>query len=125
MQNPSCIDILLTNNICTFQQTTTACSGLSVCHKLVLTVSKTGIPKRNPRQRQDRDYKRINSLKFNNELKNVLMIENNGNCTKFDETFLEVLDKSAPLKRKLLRANQALYVSKSLRPGILPGRSVL
>ena len=90
-----------------------------------MTVSKTSIPKGNPGQRQDRDYKRINSLKFNNELKNVLMIENNGYCTKFDETFLEVLDESAPLKRKLLRANQALYVSKSLRPGILPGRSVL
>ena len=48
------------------------------------------------------------------------MIENNGNCTKFDETFLEVLDKSVRLKRKLLRENQAPYFSKSLRPGILP-----
>ena len=36
------------------------------------------------------------------ELKNVLTKENIDNCTKFDENFLEVLDKNAPLKKKLL-----------------------
>ena len=93
----------------------TVCSGLSDCHKLVLTVLKTSIPKGNPRQITYRDYKKFDSLKFNNELKNVLTIENIGNCTKFDEKFLEVLDKHAPLKRKLLRVNHASYVSKALR----------
>ena len=29
MQNPRCIDLLLTNNSYAFQQTTTVCSGLS------------------------------------------------------------------------------------------------
>ena len=85
--------------ICFFQQTTTVCSGLSDCHKLVLTVLKTSIPKGNPRQITYRDYKKFDSLKFNNELKNVLTIENIDNCTKFDEKFLEVLDKHAPLKK--------------------------
>ena len=50
MQNPSCIYLLLTNNSCAFQQTTTVCSGLSDCHKLVLTVLKTSIHKGNPIQ---------------------------------------------------------------------------
>ena len=59
------------------------------------------------------DYKKFDSLKFNNELKNVLPIENIDNCTKFDQKFLEVLDKHAPLKRKLLKANHASYVSKA------------
>ena len=80
MQNPSCIDLLLTD-----------------CHKLVLTVLKTSIPRGNPRQITYRDYKKFDSLKFNNELKNVLTIKNTDNCTKFDEKFLEVLDKHAPL----------------------------
>ena len=91
MQNPSCIDLLLTNNSCAFQQTTTVCSGLSDCHKLALTVFKTSIPKGNPRQITYRDYKKFDSLKFNNELKNVLTIEN--------IEFLEVLDKHSPLKK--------------------------
>ena len=87
MQNPCCIDLLLINNSCAFQQTTTVCSGLSDCHKLALTVFKTSIPKGNPRQITYRDYKKFDSLKFNNELKNVLLIESIDNCTKFDEKF--------------------------------------
>ena len=118
IQNPSFIDLLLANNSCTFQETTTVCSGLSDCHKLVLTVLKTSIPKGNPRQITYRDYKKFDSLKFNNELKNVLTIENIDNCTKFDEKFLEVLDKHAPLKRKLLE-NHASYVSEAVRKAIM------
>ena len=38
---------------------------------------------------------------------------------KFDEKFLEVLDKHAPLKKKLLRANHASYVSKALQKAIM------
>ena len=53
------------------------------------------------------------------ELKNVLTKENIDNCTKFDENFLEVLEKHAPLKKKLLGANHASFVSKSLQKTIL------
>ena len=119
IQNPSCIDLLLTNNSYPFQQTTTVCSGLSDSHKLVLTVLKTSIPKGNSRQFTYRDYEKFSSLKFNIELKNVLAIENIDNCTKFDEKFLEVLDKHSPLKKKLLRGNHAQYVSKALRKAIM------
>ena len=44
-------------------------------------VLKTSISKGNPRQITYRDYKRFDSLKFNNQLKNVLTIENIDNCT--------------------------------------------
>ena len=74
-----------------------------------MTGLKTSIPKGNPRQITYRDYKKFDSLKFNNELNNVPTIENIDNCTKFNEKFLEVLDKHAPLKRKLLRANHASF----------------
>ena len=37
MKNPSCVDLFLTNNVYAFQQTTASCTGLSECHKLVLT----------------------------------------------------------------------------------------
>ena len=120
MQNQSCIDLLLTNNSCAFQQTTTVCSDLSDCHKLVLTVSKMSILKGNPRQITYRDYDDLimRLWFFNDELKNVLTIENIDNCTKLDEKLLEVLDKHAPLKRKLLRASHA-YVSEALRNAII------
>ena len=76
MQNVSCIDLLLTNNSYACQQTSTVCSGVSDCHKVVWTVLKTNIPKGNPRQITYRDYNKFDSLKFNNELKNVVTIEN-------------------------------------------------
>ena len=104
MKNPSCTDLVLTKISYVFQQTTTACSGLSDCHKLVLIVLKT---RGNPRQITCTDYKKFDSLKFNIELKNVLTKENIDNCTY------------CSLKRKLLKANHASYVSKSLRKAIM------
>ena len=53
MQNPSCIDLLLTNNAYAFQQTTTICTGLSDFHKLFLTV-KTTVPRSQPKERAEK-----------------------------------------------------------------------
>ena len=39
VENPSCVDLILTNNAMAFQNTTTVFTGLSDFHKLVLTVS--------------------------------------------------------------------------------------
>ena len=40
-------------------------------------------------------------------------------CDKFDKVFLEVLDKLAPRKKKILRANHSPYASKALREVIM------
>ena len=66
MQNPSCIDLLLTNNVYAFQQTTAICTGLSDCHKLVLTVLKTTVPRSPPKEITCRDYKQLDPSKFKN-----------------------------------------------------------
>ena len=79
MQNRSFIDLLPNNNRCAFQQATTVWSGLLYCHKLALTLLKMSIPKANLGQFTYRAYKNLNSLKFDNELKNVLTKENNNN----------------------------------------------
>ena len=100
MQNPSCIDLLLTNNVYAFQQTSAICTGLSDCHKLVLTVLKTTVPRSQPKEITYRDYKQFDSSKFKKELKNVLTKESNDSCTTFVEQFLKVLNIHAPLKRK-------------------------
>ena len=109
MQNPSCIDLLLTNNVYAFQQTT----------KLVLTVLKTTVPRSQPKEINYRDYKQFDPSKFKKDLKNVLTKENIDSCTKLDEQFLKVLNIHAPLKIKLLRANHAPYISKTLRKAIM------
>ena len=64
MQNPSCVDLLLTKNGYVFQQATTVCSGFSDCHKLILTVLKMSISKGNPRKITYRDYKKFRFFKI-------------------------------------------------------------
>ena len=112
--NPGTIDIFLTNNSLAFQNTTTTFTGLCDCHKLVLSVLKTTFSKNKPKQLFYRDYKKINFSAFDDELKTIFSRNTVGSCYQFDQMFLNVLDKHAPIKGKLLRANHSSYISKRL-----------
>ena len=92
VQNPSCIDLILTNNAKAFQSTTTVFTGLSDFHKLVSTVLKTSITKSKPQKITYRDYKNFDSVRFIDELKYVLIKEKITSCTKLDEMFLRILN---------------------------------
>ena len=61
----------------------------------------------------------FNSLKFNVDLKNVFAHEKIESYIKFDEVFMTVLNRHAPLKKKILRANHSSYMSKTLRKAIM------
>ena len=117
--DPSYIDLILAKNAVTFQNKTTVFTGLSDFHKLVLTVLKTSITKSKPQRISYKDCKNFDSVRFNHELKYVLAKEKITSCTKFDEMFLRILNKYAPIKGKLLRANHASYISKTLRKAIM------
>ena len=41
------------------------------------------------------------------------------NFSKFQDTFLCVLDSHAPMKKKCIRADEALYMTKHLRKAIM------
>ena len=56
---------------------------------------------------------------FNDELKSIFARNTVGSCYQFDQIFLNVLDKHAPMKRKLLRGNYSSYISKPLRKAIM------
>ena len=55
---------------------------------------------------------------FHDELKTIFSINTVGSCYQFDQIFLNTLDKHAPMKRKLLRANHSSYISKPLQKAI-------
>ena len=116
--NPSTIDHFFTNNSLAFQNTTTF-TGLSDYHKLVLTVLKNTFSKNKPREIFYRDNKKINFSDFNEELKTIFSRNTVGSCYQFDQIFLNVLDKYAPMKRNLLRANHSSYISKPLQKAIM------
>ena len=119
VDNPSCIDLILTNNDMAFHNTTIVFISLLDFYKLVLTVLKTSIIKGKPQKITCGGYKKFDSVRFNDEPEYVLAKEKITSCTKYYGMFLRILNKNAPIKSKLLRANYASYISKPLRRAIM------
>ena len=101
-----------------FQNTIAVSNGLSDFHKMVITVMKMSFKKHSPIERHYRDYKYFDRTKFKNNL-NEKLSEGISNYESFETTFIEVLNKHAPLRKKLLRANHAPYITKTLRKAIM------
>ena len=101
IDNSSCIDLFLTNSYQNFQNTTTVATGLFDFHKMAVTVMKTTFPKVKPKVIQYIDYKYFILQNFRMELRISLQNEIVENYAKFEEIFLEILEKHAPLKKKI------------------------
>ena len=76
--NPSCIDLFLTNRSRYFQNTSTIETGISDFHKLVVTVLKMFYKKQKPKTIQYKNYKTFNAQLPRIELeKNLAKIDLN------------------------------------------------
>ena len=119
IDNPSYIDLFLTNTPPSFQNTIAVETGLSDFHKMVVTVMKTTFPKAQPKIVYYRDYKNFDLPKFRAELRDELKKTENQGYLHFEVTFLRVLERHAPMKQKVLRANDKPYMTKVLRKAIM------
>ena len=117
--NPSCIDLFITNNPRSFQNTSAVSTGLSDCHKMVVTVLKTTFKKAKPKEILYRDYKNFDGNSFKLELHNALDSKGITNYSHFENVFVDVLNKHAHIKKKTVRANNAPYMTKALRKAIM------
>ena len=117
--NPSCIDLFITNSPKSFQNTTAISTGLSDFHKMTITVLKTSFTKAKPKEIFYRDYKTFNDEHFKTELKNALSSIEVRNYESFENIFIKILDKHAPFKKTIVRANHAPYMTKALRKAIM------
>ena len=117
--NPSCIDLFLTNSGNSFQNTQTVNTGLSDFHVMIVTVLKTTFPKVKPKTLVYRDYSKFIQQDFRVELGAKIQVTNVGSYVSFENIFLMVLNKHAPLKKKKIRANHKPYVTKQLRKSIM------
>ena len=110
--NPTCTDLILTNKPNVFK--------LSANHKLISTIMKSSSFKRPPKKNIHRSYKNFSIDTFNDTLRiNLDNIKDNNTYGVFEKTFLEILDKQAPLKTKILRHNNNSFMSKELRKNIM------
>ena len=102
-ENPSCIDLILTNCSRSFQNTGVFETGLSDFHKLTFTVLKQCYPKQKPKVVFYRKYKNFGNYLFRSELENESSNYdiNNMEYNTFLRTFLKILGKYAPMKKKI------------------------
>ena len=117
VQNPSCIDLILTNKPRNFQNSMVLDIGLSDFHMLTVTVLKTSFRKKPPKVIMYRDYKRYSHSDFHNEL-NTLLTGIDLNLTSNDSfvsSFMEIFNRHAPIKKKCVRANDQPFITKELR----------
>ena len=114
INNPSSIDVMLTNRSTCFENSTVIETGLSDCHKMTITVMKKYFKKREPITITYRDYKNFDGDKFRSDLK-AKIIE--ADCITAD-TFISILnsllDIHAPRKQKTIRGNSAPFMNKTL-----------
>ena len=115
-ENPSSIDVILTNRKNSFQNSKALETGLSDHHKMVVSVLKTYFKKRDPIKISYRSYKNFVAADFRNELANSLHYYNKGNMTyhEFHEIFIKILDSHAPKRTKLVRGNEQPFMNKTL-----------
>ena len=117
--NPSCIDLLITNRCHSFQNTMTVATGLSDFHKMVVTVLKTTFTKTKAKEIMYRDYRKFDKDNFKKSLKESIAASSVFSYKEFETIFLKTLNKYAPLKKKKIRANQVPYMTKALRKAIM------
>ena len=116
--NPSCIDLFIKDSPLSFQNTIVVSNGLCDIVKMVIIVMKMSFKRHSLIERHYRDYKYFDRIRFKNNL-NEKLSEGISNYESFETTFIEVLNKHAPLRKKLLRANHAPYITKTLRKTIM------
>ena len=100
------------------QNTIAISNGLSDFHKMVITVMKMSFKKQSATERHYWDCKYFEQAELKNNL-NEKISEGISNYESFETTFIEVLSKHASLEKKFVRANDALYITKTLRKPVM------
>ena len=122
LDNPSCIDLILTNKPLSFQNSCVVETGLSDFHRMMLTVTKMTFQKRKPRVINYRDYKHFNNEMFRDDLLSEIL----NSYLEFDNSFDEFLNvcrstlvQHAPRKQKYARGNHMPFMNKTLSKEIM------
>ena len=115
-QNPSYIDLILTNSSLSFQSSGVIETGLSNFHKMI-TVMKTTFQKLDPKIIYYRDYQKYNNYSFRQVLLSTLIMENvnlSNSQQKFIDIYMKSLDKFPPRKKKYSTGNNMPFLDKLL-----------
>ena len=99
-ENPTCIDVMLTNRSCYFQHSNVFETGISDFHLLIATQLKMGFQKKLTKIIAYRDSKKFDNAKFRDDVNNFAFDQ--FDVSNFKETIFNIFDKHAPIKQKYL-----------------------
>ena len=118
----SIIDLILTNKPLHFQKTHVVETGLSDYHKMISTFFKACSSKLKTKVIYYRSYKKFNESDFLCSLNkaNFDFFKNdpNQNYNLLTDKFLGLANKHAPLKKKFVRGNNALFMNREFQKEI-------
>ena len=89
-------------------------TGLSDFHKMTITVLKRYFKKKPPITIKYRDLRYFNGLKFREDIRNQLEQISEVDVDSFKHVFISTWNSHAPVKKKVVRANNAPFMNKSL-----------
>ena len=116
------IDLFLTNKPLSFQKRNITETGLSDYHKLISTFFKSHFTRLRPKVITYRNYKKFAENLFLNDLQklDIKLDEKNSESSYslISNKFLEVVNKHALLKKKVLRGNYSPFVTKEFQKAI-------
>ena len=92
--------------------------GFPVC-SLTVTALKSLLLKGNAKTKLYRDYNSFNIDHFKEDLDNNLKNNSITEYSHFQNIFLEILHKHAPIRKKILRFNDNPFMTKALRKTIM------
>ena len=120
--NPSCIDLIITNRPKSFQNSMVIETGLSDFHKMCITVMKKYYSKQKPFIIHYRKFKDFNNDSLIEDVQTLVTKSFNEQAISFQALRKSVnvtLEKNAPTKKQYSRANQAPYMNKKLSKEIM------
>ena len=85
----------------------------------MLSVFRTTFSKSKPKEIIYGNFKKFNEEDFNQGLRGKLSTELINNYSSFENVFIDILNRHAPIKKKVIKANHPSYVTKALRKGIM------
>ena len=115
---------MLTNKSKSFYKSHSFVTGLSCCHKLIVSILRNLFQKLPPKFVIYRNHKNFHESNFLRNLgSRLIQGELYKNCedpyTKLSEIFSEVLNYHAPLKQKSVQGNHAPFITRELSKAIM------
>ena len=116
-ENPTSIDLILTNRPTYFQHTCVLDTNISDFHLLTVTEFKMNFQKMKPKIVTYRDYKKFDNDCFRYDISKFNDCQTDLN--KFLTNVYNTFERHAPIKKRYVRANNAPFMNKELHKEIM------